>query len=390
MHIPKQSAQEIVTEISGVVNQHINMMNAQGYIIASTDPMRIGQFHEGAKKVIEEQLHELYITPEQETATTRTGLNLPIIINGEAIGVIGITGEYNKVFNYGQIVKKMTEILIKESYAKEQERLDKKIASRFLEDWILGNGANEGNAFVERGLALHIDIKRPRRAMVVRIERFQQLAASGEGQKTIEKVEHTIRDMVLEESGNVYLRLTTKQVCLVTPRSNDQMRELAQRISNTIYNAYHIILLVGIDNHPQGTTDMKSAYSLANKASHACYSPNQCVVMYEQVNMEIFMGDISQSLKEEYLRKIFVNCGMEEIRQWMRLIKAYFTAEGSINQAAARLFMHKNTLQYRLNKLQEKTGYDIRLPSHCAVFYMAMVFFRDVEKDMILSGNYSG
>ena len=37
-----QSAQRIVAEIGGIVGQNINMMDAQGYIIASTDPARIG------------------------------------------------------------------------------------------------------------------------------------------------------------------------------------------------------------------------------------------------------------------------------------------------------------------------------------------------------------
>ena len=71
-----QSAQRIVAEIGGIVGQNINMMDAQGYIIASTDPARIGFLHEGARQIIEERLPELYIRAEEATATARTGLNL--------------------------------------------------------------------------------------------------------------------------------------------------------------------------------------------------------------------------------------------------------------------------------------------------------------------------
>lgn len=384
MRISSHSAQEIVNEISNIVNQHLNIMDSEGYIIASTNPMRIGNFHEGAKKVIMEHLEEFYVTHETETTTTRAGLNLPIVIDGETIGVVGITGEYEKVFNYGQIVKKMTEILVRESKVREQERFDKKIESRFLEDWILGNGLSTGQAFIERGIALHIDITRPRRALVIRIRNFQQLASTGEGQNVIEKVEREIQQFIRKDQGNIFLRLTTKQVCFVLPKSDEQMKCLAQALEQLVLSSLGIELLIGIDNMPNGTTDVKRAYVEANKASHACIIPGNSIMFYYQINMEIFMDDIPKILKEEYLLKIFNGCSFEEMSQWITILEAYFWAEGSINLAANKLYMHKNTFQYKLKKLVELTGYDVRLPSNGPVFYIAIMFFRDVQKELLV------
>lgn len=387
MRVSTQSAQQIVSEISTIVKQHVNMMDAQGYIIASTNPLRIGNFHEGAKKVVDEHLEEFYVTLETETTTTRAGLNLPIIIEGETIGVVGITGEYEQVFNYGQIVKKMTEILVRESYSKERERFDKKIENRFLEDWILGNGVEQGQAFIERGITLHIDITRPRRAMVLRLDGFQQLASTSEGQKLIENIERAVQHFISEELGNVYLCLTTKQICLVAPRSNEQMCSLAGKLAQAIKNDYGVELMVGIDNNNTGTTDVKGAYIKANKASHACIAFLHSIVLYDQINMEIFMDDIPKLLKEEYLIKIFAGCSFEEMRQWIVILEAYFATEGAIGLAANKLFMHKNTLQYKLKKLVEFTGYDVRLPSNGPIFYMAILFFREVQKELFVLGN---
>ena len=69
-----QSAQRIVAEIGGIVGQNINMMDAQGYIIASTDPARIGFLHEGARQIIEERLPELYIRAEGRPPQRAPGL----------------------------------------------------------------------------------------------------------------------------------------------------------------------------------------------------------------------------------------------------------------------------------------------------------------------------
>ncbi|MFQ9679345.1 MAG: PucR family transcriptional regulator [Ruthenibacterium lactatiformans] len=56
--------------------------------------------------------------------------------------------------------------------------------------------------------------------------------------------------------------------------------------------------------------------------------------------------------------------------------EAYFAAEGSIQAAADALYIHKNTLQYRLKRLEELTGCDVRRPSQAPVFYMAVLFSR--------------
>ena len=133
--------------------------------------------------------------------------------------------------------------------------------------------------------------------------------------------------------------------------------------------------------------DVKKAYLKANKASHACIARNDYIVLYKDINMEIFMAEIPTTIKEEYLYKIFPDCSFEKMRSWIIILEAYFYSEGSISKAAEKLFMHKNTLQYKLIKLKECTGYDVRLPSNSAVFYIAILFFHDVRKNLAFLDN---
>ena len=80
MYISQTAAQSIVEEIGREINEHINYMDEEGYIVASTDKARLGTLHTGARRIIEENLPELYITEEMENETTKTGINLPITI----------------------------------------------------------------------------------------------------------------------------------------------------------------------------------------------------------------------------------------------------------------------------------------------------------------------
>lgn len=145
------TAQVIVDEIGNEIHAHINFMSENGYIIASTDAARIGALHEGAQKVIKEQLEYLYVTADMETPTMKMGVNLPIVIHKSIIGVIGITGEVERVVGYGKIVQHMTQIMVEDGLIKDEHRYDRRVRYRFLEEWISGAENKHNWGFVERG-----------------------------------------------------------------------------------------------------------------------------------------------------------------------------------------------------------------------------------------------
>lgn len=378
MQLSKTSAQQIVDEIGGLVRQHINMMDETGHIIASTDPLRIGQFHDGAYRIITQRLAELYITPEAATATVRCGLNLPVESDGDIVGVIGITGPYDEVIDYGQIVKKMTEILIRERSAMEQQRLDLRVRSRFLEDWVLGEGLTHAQTLTERGLALGIDVTLPRRVMVVSVRNRAHYTDTMEGQKLIEAVEETVSGCMQAYAGSMILRNTARQILILRKRPTRELRRIAAELSAAVEQAHGVQLAVGIDG---AALDLHMAYLQASRAWHTASHRPSRIIGYEELNIELLLNDIPRHRKEEYLRTLFSNCGQTELSGWMRVLEAYFAAEGSLSAAADALFIHKNTLQYRLKGLAALTGLDVRRPSQAPALYMALLCFQDLEWD---------
>ena len=343
MELSVQSAQRIVDEISGIVGQHINMMDERGNIIASTGGTRVGHFHAGAKRIVEEGLPELYVRPEDATPTVRAGLNLPITHGGRTVGVIGITGAYEQVIGYGQVVKKMTEILIREGNEQDEKRLDQRVRSRFLEDWVLGGGLLQPQVLAERGLALGVDITVPRRVMVVSVRDLARYTDTAAGQKRIDQLETAVSGLVEGEAGGIILRNTARQILLLRARPDAQMQAMAQRLCVMARERFGLRLAVGIDG---GAPDVHRAYAQANKAWRSARMAPEGVLPYDSVTLELFTGDVPRQTKEEYLRKVFRGCTYEELRRWIGLLEAYFAAEGSIQAAADALYIHKNTLPF--------------------------------------------
>ena len=379
MNISKSSAQQIVEEIGKLVRQNINLMDETGHIIASNTRARIGSFHIGAYRIIQNHLQEYYITPElqAELPGVLQGLNLPIEVDGEVQGVIGITGEYNEVIQYGQIVKKMAEILIRERMALDNRQLDLRVRSRFLEDWILGTGLNNPEALSERGFALGIDIRIPRRCIVTSPQNREQYTNQLEGQLLLEQIEALVGDQVRGQDC-IILRNTARQVLLLRRQETAALETLCSAIGRAVEEKFGVHMIFGIDGQAE---DVHTAYLQANRAWLTSAYSDSRITCFEALNTELLLDELSRESKQAYLRKIFGGCTLEQTADYVALLEAFFAAEGSLQLAAQRLFIHKNTLQYRLKRLAEDTGLDVRKPSQAPSLYLAMLFYLDLGRN---------
>ena len=379
MYISQTAAQSIVEEIGREINEHINFMDQEGYIVASTDMARLGTLHTGARRIIEEKLPELYITEEMENPTTRLGINLPITIRGEIVGVVGITGEKERVAGYGNIVRRMTEIMVEDRRMKDHRKYDRRVRYRFMEEWIARSGAYYDRNFVERGIQIGIDIMRPRRAMVIHFARYSKLSATQEGQRKLEEMESAVRHYV-DREGILYLREPLKQICLTAACDDESIRKLAEHIRKLLWDKYEERIIIGIDSVNGGSLHISQLCKEAERAAEAGRQDE--IVFYKDLYVELFLHDISDDVRAEYLEKLFPGVREEELDAYMKLIDVFFEEDGSLARMSDKLYMHKNTIQYKLKKMEALNGLDIRTPGGAAVYYMALQFYQNAGNDM--------
>jgi len=216
--------------------------------------------------------------------------------------------------------------------------------------------------------------------MAINIASYHQLSVTLEGQEKLERIETTIRHMIEQENECLYLRIPPKQIMLVPTCSNMQMKQLAQWLKERIYSRYEETLLIGIDSISENGRTVFNMCQEAEKAVACAVHGKREIVYYDDLCMDLFMDEISLGSMEEYIRRLFIGQREGEVEEYMQLIDAYFTYEGSINQAANALYIHKNTLQYKLKKMETITGKDIRIPSEAATYYIAREFYRRLWK----------
>ncbi len=385
MNLLKYNADHIVKEVNSAVGMNINFMNEQGIIIASTDPERIGQIHEGARAILEKKLDELLVKEDDDEHGVKEGANYPIVIGNEVVGVIGITGDYEQTAKLGKITKKMTEILMTELTIKEHRQFEESQKNRYIMEWT-SSEAMINKVFVERGKKMNIDITVPRRFMLLAAGLDEDHQNSLEALKRVEQVEERIKNYIRRTDPNgVYMKTASTLLCGVSARSDEGMREFAENIITVCgVGSNGTKLTVGIDGECYPYRKAKTACDQAQKALRAgMRSSGDNISFYKDINMEIFMDEISAEAKREYIHKLFKGYDAAEIEAAVELLSSFYDKEGSITEASQDLHMHKNTLQYKLRKIYERTGRDPRMLQSGALFQIAIEFFYDMNGELV-------
>jgi len=134
--VPKDLAEKVVQILHEVTGNNVQFMGEGGEIIASTQPHRIGTVHEGARKVMAGELDYAAITEEMAKQMTGVlpGYTGPIVLEGERIACIGITGDPQQVAP----LQKMAAIIVTDQIKKdisdrEKQKVINKVSSEIQE-----------------------------------------------------------------------------------------------------------------------------------------------------------------------------------------------------------------------------------------------------------------
>lgn len=107
--LSRELAQRVIDRVAPTLEFNINVMDPEGRIIASTDAQRIGTVHTVARAVAS---GEPGIVHGGGPATERAGVNLPLRLEGEIVGVLGVTGPPARVAPVAQVLVLTTTLLL--------------------------------------------------------------------------------------------------------------------------------------------------------------------------------------------------------------------------------------------------------------------------------------
>ena len=368
MNISTKLAQTIVVDMKEIVNQEINYIDTDGIIIASTDLSRIGTFHGGGKRVVDTR-REVVIQEDGEYAGARKGLNLPVTFENSIAGVIGITGEYEEIEKYGKMIKRFTELLIKDAYLNQLRSQERENQRMIIEELLFRSPSTDEQSILNKLKVFNI---RPHVERVVVVSEIL-----GDDNRLIEENDNLFKlysDRLTTYADPLLMQNKNKMIMVLQNLPETSLDALLSDLARELQARYGFPVKSGIGTVEDELTGLKASYEKAQTAlDWALFSDDKAVQYYNQMDIEIIAEKVSADIAAEYIRKVFAELEDKDAQEYSRIFKLFEKYNGSITQISEALYIHKNTLQYKLNRLKTLTGYDMRRYGDFAVLKLAFL-----------------
>ncbi|MCE0556337.1 sugar diacid recognition domain-containing protein [Motilimonas sp. E26] len=370
-------AQQIVDRTMDIIGFNINVMNAKGVILASGDTQRINTVHEGALLAIANgRTVEIDLETANNLVGVKPGINLTLSFAGDVIGVVGITGEPDAIRNYGKLVKMTAEMIVEQAALLEKLQWDRRHKEEFIVQWVKGQLSHE--QCLDWAQRLGIDIYMPRVAAVIELNASQGQGVSTQTiRRVIELLEYPARD-------NLVAMLSMSELVVLKPAFLAEQQwqpELErQRISallQRIEQEQTIQINVGLGHFfdtSNGVSRIPLSYqsALQTLAVGKQLQPDQQQYLYHDLSLPVLVSALAEDWRGQELIKPYQMLRQQDKSgQLEKTLKAYFTHFGDLNACATSLFVHRNTLRYRLDKIIQITGLDLQSLDGLVQLYLA-------------------
>ncbi|NEU31607.1 hypothetical protein GN156_12615 [bacterium LRH843] len=372
MRILAHVASKIVSEVSKVIDEEVIVINRDGHIIAASVTSRIGSFHQGGKEVIQTKQKLMITKKETERFIgVQIGLNLPIRFQNKVIGVIGITGSKPATTRHGELIQRMTELIIEEAYA--AEKLDSKLRGleTFVYEWL--HSEKMPLDLFERGEILGIDMKEPRYCVIVQLEKVHREMIEPDIEVDVFEMIRTVfpnekKDLLVRWGRGRFALLVSAQL-----RNQHMLYETLFTLSEKIEKKHLVIFKAGSSRVYEDSSRLHRAYEEAKKTLYV--RKNERIVFYNDLSLELALSEMKLETKKKMIDKVLGNLMAE--RELLETLQAYFDFHLSIKETAAFLHVHINTLHYRLKRIQELSGCDLKVTKELVTLYIALWHYNE-------------
>ena len=325
--------------------------------------------------MLSENLNERYhnLPGEQE----RVAYYIVMWHNNQKIGAFRLTGPLEKIDACKKVIQTVSSLLIEDHFYNERERMKASSIAIIIDEWFHLTPDSDCSEFYERAKITGIDLNLPRVVVQMHIHNLQRLPNEpGKPQhNTLGRLADVLFNLVLNhidrERNDYCVSAGNDFVLLLAVSDLKEAKKLIEQLKYSIERRYAVSVFSGFSPVMTDFRTVGAGYRFAQLATRVARSQNKPFAFYDDLSMELLLSNIPPSVKQDYVSKVYQGCTPAEIREWTNLLAVYFKCNGSLNETAKQLYLHKNTLQYKLSKIFERTGFDPRNRIDCVTLYLA-------------------
>lgn len=154
------------------------------------------------------------------------------------------------------------------------------------------------------------------------------------------------------------------------------LEKLSRSIVDTLGSEFYTKVVCGIGTGVVGVKDLARSFKEAQVALEVgkVFDTEKTIVNYDNLGIARLIYQLPTTLCEMFLREVFKKGSIESLdHETLFTIQRFFENNLNVSETSRKLFVHRNTLVYRLEKIKKLTGLDLREFDHAIVFKVALM-----------------
>lgn len=349
--ITNQILQSTIEGITNISRTELCVFDVEGKVLASTLDTEeeaytevVLSFIDSSAEVQEMSDYQLFKVDDE------TDLEYILLVKGSGNGI--------------NLVGKMASFQLQNLLVAYKERFDQ---DNFIKNLLLDNLLLVD--IYNRAKKLHIETEVKRIVYIVETQNEKDSNAY-----------EILRTLFPPKSKDFITAVDEKNIIIVKQIKDTDTHEDIMRVASTMLDMLnteamsrvHISVGTVIDEIKEVSKSYKEA-KMALDVGKIFYSEKN-IVAYSNLGIGRLIYQLPLPLCKMYIREIFGNKSPDNFEdEMLTTINKFFENNLNVSETSRQLFIHRNTLVYRLDKIQKQTGLDIRIFEDSITFKIAMM-----------------
>ena len=349
--ISNQILQSTIDGLKNITRKDLSVVEKEGKVIATTEENMIGRQIDAIENFVGSQADSQLILGYQY---------FKVYDNGLPEYVIQVKGEDEDGYRIGKIAAFQIQSLL----VAYKERYDK---DNFIKNLLLDNLLLVD--IYSRAKKLHIEnnIRRIVYLIETNIDKDMNIV-------------EIVRSIFPAKTKDFVTAVDEHSIILVKElrekETMDEIEKIAKMISDTLSTELNVKVYISIGTVVSDLKDVSRSYKEAKMALEVgkIFENDKYIVNYEKLGIGRLIYQLPLSLCKMFIKEVLHGLTMDDFDdETLATVNKFFENNLNVSETSRQLYIHRNTLVYRLDKLQKMTGLDLRNFDDAIIFKITLM-----------------
>ena len=344
---------DVIQQMKAATDRQIGVIDAEGTVVACSDAEQLGtKYPKLARVVALSEEHVVHFSGKTVKALTNFGSSFDF-----AVFVDGDDDLARSFCLMAQVALNCTKIYYEEKHDK----------STFVKNIITDN-ILPGDIYI-RAKELHFPADQNHVVFLVRQQGSVDVAAVD-----------VLQGLFPDRQQDFVISINENDIAVVKTVSAEveqsELMELATMMEETLKSQLFAKTIIGIGGVAEHLRELADSYKEAQVAIEVgkVFDTEKTIITYENLGIGRLIYQLPTTLCEIFLGEVFKKNSIDTLDQeTLFTINKFFENNLNVSETSRKLFVHRNTLVYRLEKIKKLTGLDLREFDHAIIFKVALM-----------------